>query len=130
MKKILFLFVAALMLAGLSSCDNNILYPVNRVEIHDAAGNKLPAYKPGGFPVASFVQLNAVFLNSKNESLEVSNPEEILWTMSNGQDSWFLPTNAGYEVYFNPPAEAAGPDMLYMKVEYREFSAIVNFALN
>jgi len=105
-KKALFLFAAVFIFASFISCDNNISYPVNRVEIQNEAGQKLTGIV--NIPVASNYKLIAAFFNSKNEPLPVSNPENIVWTMSNGQNSWFEPTNTGYEVFFNPPLSAAG----------------------
>ena len=129
MKKTLFLFAAVLILASFTSCEDDVSYPVNRVEIRDALGRKVAAYKTDGFDVNANIELNAVFLNAKNEAKPVSNPENILWTMSNNENSWFGPENRGYTVYFNPPPGAAGPTVLWMKVEYGGFSYRVDFQL-
>ena len=118
MKKTLFLLAAVLVFAGFMSCDDNISFPVNHIEIHNISG-KMPTFDMAQIHPNTNYPLFAVFLNSKNEVMPVLNSELIIWT-TDCPTRQIVPAT-GQNVSFNPQVmETSSATVRYIQVEYKD----------
>jgi hypothetical protein len=78
MKKIILFALFILTSFCLTSCDENKVYPLERVEIWEN-GTKI-SWRPNVIVIGSTYTFTAKFFNSKSQETQVPRPENILWT--------------------------------------------------
>ncbi|MDR1696513.1 MAG: hypothetical protein LBR69_07830 [Endomicrobium sp.] len=116
-KKTLLLLMVFSFFAGFMSCEDNIFYPVNRVEIYHNGSHMLTS-GIAKIPANAPYQLSAVFFNSKNEILDVPDPEFIIWT-DDCPTRKFEP-EIGVDVSFNSVIPEEYSEVYHIYVEYKD----------